>query len=49
VFASDNYISVAPGTTESVVLEAGSGRIPRDARVSVSGWNVMEQTITINQ
>ena len=47
VFASDNYISVVSGTTEHVTLENGSGRIPATARVTVSGWNVPEQTISI--
>ena len=48
VFYSDNYVSVVPGTTESVILEAGTGRIPRDARITVSGWNVPEQTVSID-
>ncbi len=47
VFASDNYISVVSGSTEHVTLENGSGRIPANARITVSGWNVTEQTIGI--
>jgi mannosylglycoprotein endo-beta-mannosidase len=47
VFYSDNYISVLPGDQKKVTLEyqpKNGGQLPQ---LSVSGWNLTEQFITI--
>jgi len=47
VFYSDNYVSVTPGTRETVVIEPGHAAHPGDVRVAVRGWNVPEQFVKI--
>ncbi|MFT4033191.1 MAG: glycoside hydrolase family 2 TIM barrel-domain containing protein [Siphonobacter sp.] len=44
VFYSDNYVSVLPGEQKTVTLEYTSNA---DALVSLEGWNVAEQYISI--
>jgi hypothetical protein len=45
VFYSDNYISVFPGQQKTITLEYTPSNIK--AVVSVSGWNVKEQSVPI--
>jgi hypothetical protein len=40
VFYSDNYVSVMPGETKTVTIDATSVKHAENARVSVYGWNV---------
>lgn len=47
VFYSDNYISVIPGETKTITIDAQSLSDLKDSQVSVKGWNVPMQYITI--
>src|SRR5690606_31681735 len=44
VYYSDNYLSLLPGESVRVRIEAGSGADLRDARLRVRGWNVEPAT-----
>jgi mannosylglycoprotein endo-beta-mannosidase len=47
VFYSDNYVSVLPGEHKTITLNYDAGKIKNTPVVSVSGWNLKEQTINI--
>jgi mannosylglycoprotein endo-beta-mannosidase len=47
VFYSDNYISVLPGEQKKIMLEYQPKADQQFPQVSVSGWNLPEQYITI--
>lgn len=47
VFYSDNYISVMPGEEKKVDIEYGPEISLKKAEVSLRGWNVEEQEISI--
>ena len=42
-FFTDNYLSVLPGETKTVVVEVPGKIDPKKQRVQVYGWNVAEQ------
>jgi len=46
-FYSDNYISIAPGEDKTVTIDYHSSDLSRKVMVSIKGWNVSEQMITI--
>ncbi|HEY4785486.1 MAG TPA: glycoside hydrolase family 2 TIM barrel-domain containing protein [Bacteroidales bacterium] len=48
VFYSDNYISVLPGEEKTVTIDYSPSEVTGKALVSIKGWNVAEQLITIN-
>lgn len=45
-FYSDNYVSVMPGSTKSIVLEY-EGELHGEALISVKGWNAVETFVEI--
>ncbi|ASU33735.1 glycoside hydrolase family 2 protein [Mucilaginibacter xinganensis] len=47
VFYSDNYVSVLPGEHKTVTLTYDAGKIKSLPAVTVSGWNLKEQTISL--
>jgi len=47
VFYSDNYVSVLPGTTKTVVIDYDAKQYSNLPLLSISGWNLKEQTQTI--
>jgi mannosylglycoprotein endo-beta-mannosidase len=47
VFYSDNYISVMPGERRTIIIEYSQQNIKVKACVSIVGWNVKEQYLTI--
>ncbi len=47
VFYSDNYISVLPSEHKTITLNYNAAKIKNAAMVSISGWNLKEQTISI--
>lgn len=49
VFYSDNYISVIPGQTKSITIDAGDIKDLSDTVVSVRGWNVPERSVDISK
>jgi len=44
VFYSDNYVSVLPGTQRMVVIDYDVKQYPILPSLSISGWNLKEQT-----
>ena len=48
VFYSDNYISVLPGTSKTVTIDYDADQYPKTPLVSINGWNLKEQAITVN-
>jgi mannosylglycoprotein endo-beta-mannosidase len=47
VFYSDNYISVLPGTSKTVTIDYDTAQYPNTPLLSISGWNLKEQTVQI--
>jgi len=47
VFYSDNYVSVLPGTSRTVTIDYDTAQYPTTPLVSISGWNLKEQTVHI--
>jgi mannosylglycoprotein endo-beta-mannosidase len=47
VFYSDNYVSVLPGETKTVVMDYDAAQYPDKPSVSISGWNLTQQTVQI--
>lgn len=47
VFYSDNYVSVMPGETKTIAIDAGSVKHLENALVSVYGWNVPRQYVPV--
>lgn len=47
VFYSDNYVSVLPGEQKTVILDYPASVNTGGASVTVSGWNVKEQKLSI--
>ncbi|MDP4273964.1 MAG: glycoside hydrolase family 2 TIM barrel-domain containing protein [Bacteroidota bacterium] len=47
VFYSDNYISVLPGKEKSITIEYTPSKLTDKAVVSLRGWNVREQNISV--
>ncbi len=48
VFYSDNYVSVLPGASKTITIDYDAAQYPEIPSVSISGWNLKEQTIKIN-
>jgi hypothetical protein len=48
VFYSDNYVSVLPGESKTIVLEYAPDAGSRALQVSVRGWNVEERSYPIS-
>lgn len=48
VFYSDNYVSVMPGETKVITIDVSQIKHIKEALVSVYGWNVPVQYITIS-
>jgi len=48
VFYSDNYISVLPGTQRTVIIDYDATQYPTQPLVSISGWNLGLQTVSLN-
>jgi hypothetical protein len=40
VFYSDNYVTVLPGETKTVVIDYDNKQYPQTPKVSVEGWNL---------
>ncbi len=47
VFYSDNYISVLPGETKTIVMDYDAVQYPDKPLVSISAWNLTQQTVQI--
>jgi len=47
VFYSDNYISVLPGTSRTVTIDYDTAQYPNMPLLSISGWNLKEQTVQV--
>lgn len=47
-FFSDNYISILPGESKTVVVDLGEKDAGVKKRIQVYGWNLREQLIDIN-
>ncbi|SDT45308.1 Glycosyl hydrolases family 2, TIM barrel domain [Mucilaginibacter mallensis] len=47
VFYSDNYVSVLPGTSKTVTIDYDTDQYPNMPLLSISGWNLKEQTVHI--
>lgn len=47
-FANDNYLSVMPGETRKVLIEYPEQSLSGTPQLSIKGWNVLEQLITVN-
>jgi mannosylglycoprotein endo-beta-mannosidase len=47
VFYSDNYVSVLPGRSKTVTIDYDVDLYPKTPLVSISGWNLKEQTVPI--
>jgi len=47
VFYSDNYVSVLPGETKTVVMDYDPAQYPVKPSVTISGWNLTQQLVQI--
>ncbi len=47
VFYSDNYVSVLPGSSRTVTIDYDTDQYPNTPLLSISGWNLKEQTVHI--
>jgi hypothetical protein len=48
-FFSDNYISILPGGSKTVIVEVGEKDEGVRKRIQVYGWNLREQVVDINE
>ena len=48
-FFNDNYISVLPGERKTITIEYSPSIVKEKAIVSIAGWNVKEQYLSIEQ